>query len=190
MRLVVGISGASGSIYGIRLLDVLRGYADVETHLIVSNAGKLTISLETEYRVSDVEAMADIVHRNTDIGASVASGSFKTEAMVIAPCSMRTLSSVTNSYSDNLISRAADVILKERRQLILMPRETPLHIGHCRLLVRAAELGCVIAPPMPAFYTKPDCLDDMINHSVGRILDLLGLDTTLVDRWPGITGSD
>ncbi len=185
MRLIVGISGASGVIYGIRMLEVLKDQPDVETHLVISNGGKLNIALETDWDVKDVEALADEVHSDQNLAATIASGSFKTGGMVIAPCSMKTLSGVVNSYADTLVVRAADVIMKEHRPLVLMPRETPLHAGHCRLLHEAALMGCMIAPPMPAFYNEPQSIDDLINHNVGRVLDLFGLDNSIVKRWAG-----
>jgi 4-hydroxy-3-polyprenylbenzoate decarboxylase len=185
MRLIVGISGASGVIYGIRMLEVLKDQPDVETHLVISNGGKLNISLETDHDVKDVEALADEVHSDQNLAATIASGSFKTDGMVVAPCSMKTLSGIVNSYADTLVVRAADVIMKENRPLVLMPRETPLHTGHLRLLHEAALMGITIAPPMPAFYNDPTSIDDLINHNVGRILDLFGLDNSIVKRWAG-----
>ena len=185
MRLIVGISGASGVIYGIRMLEVLRDQPDVETHLVISNGGKLNIALETEWDVKDVEALADEVHSDQNLAATIASGSFHTGGMVVAPCSMKTLSGIVQSYADNLIARAADVILKEQRKLVLMPRETPLHAGHCKLMYEATQLGAQIAPPMPAFYNDPKTIDDLINHNVGRVLDLFGLDNSIVKRWAG-----
>ena len=185
MRLIVGISGASGVIYGIRMLEMLKDVSDVETHLVISNGGKLNISLETDWDVKDVEALADEVHSDQNLAATIASGSFKTAGMVIAPCSMKTLSGVVNSYADTLVARAADVVLKENRPLVLMPRETPLHAGHCRLLHEAALMGITIAPPMPAFYNDPQSIDDLINHNVGRILDLFDIDNSIVKRWAG-----
>ena len=184
-RLIVGISGASGVIYGIRLLEVLHGVADVETHLILSNGAKLNIARETSFSVRDVEVLADVVHSDQNLAATIASGSYPTDGMVIAPCSMKTLSGVVNSYADNLVVRAADVVLKEHRRLVLVPRETPLHVGHTRLLHQAAQMGAVIAPPMPAFYNDPASVDDIINHTVGRLLDLFGIDSGLVKRWQG-----
>jgi len=185
MRLIVGISGASGVIYGIRLLEVLKELSDVETHLVISNGGKLNIALETGWDVKHVEALADEVHSDQNLAATIASGSFKTGGMVVAPCSMKTLSGIVHSYADTLIVRAADVVLKERRPLVLMPRETPLHAGHCKLLYEATQIGAQIAPPMPAFYNDPQTIDDIINHSVGRVLDLFGIDNTIVKRWAG-----
>jgi flavin prenyltransferase len=185
LRIIVGISGASGAIYGIRLLEMLRGTKRVETHLIISNGAALTIKYETDYGLKDVKKLADVVHANNNLGATISSGSYKTDGMVIAPCSMKTLSSIAHSNADNLLVRAADVVLKERRLLVLMPRETPLHTGHCKLLYEASKLGAVIAPAMPAFYSKPVSVDDIVNHSVGRILDLFGLDSGSVKRWQG-----
>jgi len=186
-RLIVGISGASGIIYGIRLLEVLHGVADVETHLILSKGAKLNLALETSFQVRDVEVLADVVHSDQNLAATIASGSYPTDGMVIAPCSMKTLSGVVHSYADNLLVRAADVVLKERRQLVLVPRETPLHVGHTRLLHEAAQLGAVIAPPVPSFYNDPESVDDIINQTVGRLLDLFGIDSGLVKRWQGGT---
>ncbi|GMW06789.1 MAG: flavin prenyltransferase UbiX [Nevskiales bacterium] len=185
MRLIVGISGASGAIYGIRLLEVLKERPDIETHLIVSNGGKLTISLETGLQVKQVEKLASVVHSDQNLAATIASGSFPTDGMVIAPCSMKTLSGIVNSYADTLMIRAADVVLKERRRLVLVPREMPLHEGHCRLMHEASRMGAVIAPPMPAFYNHPQTIDDIINHTVGRLLDLFGIDSGIVKRWRG-----
>ncbi|MBI5921002.1 MAG: UbiX family flavin prenyltransferase [Betaproteobacteria bacterium] len=184
-RLIVGMSGSSGVIYGIRLLEFLNKIPDIETHLIMSSSAKLNIRLETDWQIKDVEALASQVHDVKDIAANVSSGSFKTLGMVISPCSIKTLSGITNSYSDNLLTRAADVILKEQRKLVLMVRETPLHPGHCKLLWEASMLGAILAPPMPAFYNRPKTLDDIVNHSVGRVLDLFDIDTKLVKRWKG-----
>lgn len=185
MRLIIGISGASGVIYGIRLLEFLARHPDIETHLILSKAACLTIALETDYTIKDLEKLATMQHSETDIGASIASGSFVTAGMIIAPCSMKTLSGIVNSYADNLMVRAADVVLKERRKLVVMPRETPLHAGHCRLLYEATQMGAIVAPPLPAFYNKPQSIDDIINHTIGRLLDLFDIDTNLVNRWNG-----
>ena len=184
-KLIVGISGATGVIYGIRLLEVLGTIDDVETHLVMSPYAKLNIEIETSYTPAYVESLAHEVHSNRDQAASISSGSFKTDGMVIAPCSMKTLSAIANSYADSLLARAADVVLKERRTLVLMPRESPLHAGHCKLLYEASQLGAVIAPPMPAFYSDPQSIDDLINHSVGRILDLFDMDAGIVKRWEG-----
>lgn len=191
-RVVVGISGASGVIFGVRLLEVLRGVNDVEVHLVMSNAGKRTIVLETDRSVEEVEALADRVYRVGDIAASVASGSFKTSAMVVVPCSMKTLSGIANSYADNLLIRAAEVALKDRRRLVLVPRETPLHLGHLRLLVRVAEMGAVVMPPVPAFYHRPETVEEIVDQTVNRILDLLDieLDNDLFQRWEGSAEGD
>jgi 4-hydroxy-3-polyprenylbenzoate decarboxylase len=185
-RLVVGISGASGTIYGVRLLQVLQGLPGIETHLVMSPSAKLNVRIETDWTVRDVEALATCTHDARDIGASIASGSFRTIGMVVAPCSMKTLSSIVHSYADNLLTRAADVVLKEQRRLVVMPRESPLHAGHCRLLLDACTIGAVIVPPMPAFYSRPATIDDLVNHTVGRILDLYDIDSGLVRRWSGV----
>ena len=186
-RLIVGISGASGVIYGIRLLETLRDVDDVETHLIMSRYARLNIEIETRHTPKYVEGLADEVHNHGNQAASVSSGSFRTNGMIIAPCSMRTLSAIAHSSAESLMSRAADVVLKERRRLVLMPREAPLHVGHCKLMYEVARLGAVIAPPMPAFYNQPQTIDDLINHSVGRVLDLFDIDTGVVNRWQGAT---
>jgi 4-hydroxy-3-polyprenylbenzoate decarboxylase len=185
MRLIVAITGASGAIYGVRLLEALRKAPGVEVHLVISKAGRLTVAIETGRKVRDVEKLAHCVHRDQDLAASISSGSFKTAGMIVAPCSMKTLSGIVHSYADSLVVRAADVVLKERRKLVLMPRETPLHVGHCRLLLQAAEMGAIIAPPMPAFYGAPRTLAEAIDHSVGRVLDLFDMDSALVRRWKG-----
>ena len=185
MRLIVGMSGASGVIYGVRLLEVLKAESNVETHLVMSDSAKMNINLETDWSAKDVLALADHVYSNRDIAASIASGSFGTDGMIVAPCAIKTLSAITNSYADSLIVRAADVVLKECRRLVLVPRETPLHTGHCELLYRASQLGAIIAPPMPAHYIKPQTVDDLINHHVGRILDLFSIDCGFVKRWNG-----
>jgi flavin prenyltransferase len=187
-RLVVGITGASGSIYGIRLLEVLRGNADVQTHVVISAAGKRTLVEETRYSVADVEALAHHRYDVKDIGASIASGSFRTGGMVIAPCSIRTAAAIAACHSDTLVSRAADVTLKEGRPLILVVRETPLHLGHLRVLVALAEMGAVVMPPMPAFYNRPSGLDEIVDHTVARILDRLNLPQTLGQEWRGTHG--
>ncbi|HDC4389286.1 TPA: UbiX family flavin prenyltransferase [Enterobacter cloacae] len=186
-RLIVGLSGASGAIYGVRLLQVLRDVAEVETHLVMSQAARQTLSLETDLSLRDVQALADVVHDARDIAASISSGSFKTAGMVILPCSIKTLSGIVNSYTDTLVTRAADVVLKERRPLVLCVRETPLHLGHLRLMTQAAELGAVIMPPVPAFYHRPASLDDVINQTVNRVLDQFGIDLPedLFTRWQG-----
>ncbi|HBL5409101.1 TPA: UbiX family flavin prenyltransferase [Enterobacter hormaechei] len=186
-RLIVGISGASGAIYGVRLLQVLLDVAGVETHLVMSQAARQTLSLETDLSLRDVQALADVVHDARDIAASISSGSFKTAGMVILPCSIKTLSGIVNSYTDTLVTRAADVVLKERRPLVLCVRETPLHLGHLRLMTQAAELGAVIMPPVPAFYHRPQTLDDVINQTVNRVLDQFDIDLPedLFTRWQG-----
>ncbi len=189
MRLVVGISGSTGSIYGIRLLEVLRGVPDLETHLIISQAGKRTLVEETDHTIREVEALATQVHDDRDIGAALASGSFRTMGMVIAPCSMKTVSALASSYASTLIARAGDVTLKEGRPLVAVVRETPLHAGHLRQMLALAEIGGVILPPMPAFYDRPKTLDDVVNHTVGRILDRFHIPHTLVPEWTG-TGQD
>lgn len=186
VKIIVGMSGASGVIYGVRLLEVLRDVAEVETHLVMSDAAKLNIAVETDLETQDVISLADYSYSNKDIGASIASGSFKTDGMVVAPCAIKTLSAIANSYSDSLIVRAADVVLKECRRLVLVPRETPLHVGHCELMMKACQLGAVMAPPMPAHYILPKTVDDLVNHHVGRILDLFDLDPGLVQRWHGV----
>ncbi len=186
-KLIVGFSGASGVIYGIRLLEVLRGVKDVETHVIISNAAKQTILLETDYTVAQVEALADQLYGFKDIAAAISSGSYRTMGMVIVPCAIKTLSGIASSYSDNLILRAADVVLKDRRKLVLVLRETPLHLGHVRLMAQAIEMGAIIMPPMPAFYHRPQTVDDIINQSVNRVLDLfdIELEADLFQRWQG-----
>jgi len=185
-RLIVGISGASGVIYGIRLLQVLQQGGEIESHLVLSAAAKVTIAQETDWKISDVEALAPAVHNPNDIGASIASGSFVTMGMVIVPCSIKTLSAVANSYSADLMSRAADVCLKEGRPLILCVRETPLHLGHLRLLTQATESGAIIMPPVPAFYGNPATLSEVIDGTIGRILLRLGIDNELYTKWKGM----
>ena len=182
-RLIVGISGASGVVYGIRLLQILRDRPDIESHLVCSKAAERTIAEETDWAVKDVKAMASVVHPVTDIGASIASGSFRTEGMVIIPCSIHTAGAIAGCISDTLLTRAADVCLKEGRRLVLVVRETPLHVGHLRMLLVAAESGAIIAPPLPAFYSRPATLDDVINHTCGRVLDQFGIPHDLVRRW-------
>ncbi len=184
-RLIVGMSGASGVIYGIRLLEVLKAIGGIETHLVMSRFAKMNIEIEATHTPQYVEDLADVVHGFSNQAASISSGSFKTDGMVIAPCSMKTLSGIANSFADSLLVRAADVVLKERRTLVLMPRAAPLHVGHCKLLYEAAQLGAVIAPPMPAFYNQPKTIDDLVNHSIGRVLDLFDLDAGILKRWEG-----
>jgi 4-hydroxy-3-polyprenylbenzoate decarboxylase len=185
-RLVVGITGASGVILGIRLLQVVREAELAETHLIISAAGKATIAQETDWKVSDVEALAHATYTVNDVGAAIASGSFVTAGMVVIPCSVKTLSAVANSYSADLISRAADVTLKEGRPLVLVFRETPLHLGHLRLMERAAEIGAVILPPVPAFYARPQTVDDLVDEVIGRTLLRLGMENELYLKWAGM----
>lgn len=183
-RLIVGITGASGVIYGVRLLQALHELP-VETHLVLTKTAEITLAHETDFKVKDVKALADVVHSPTDLAAPVSSGSFRTMGMVIAPCSMRSLGEIATGISTSLLSRAADVVLKERRKLVLMVRETPLHAVHLRNMVTVAELGAVVAPAMPAFYSRPTTVDDIVNHSVGRLLDLFDLDAGIVKRWGG-----
>lgn len=186
-RLVIGVSGATGSLYAIRLLEILAGLPAVETHLVVSPAAARTLALETDYSLQRLTALAHYHYPSSDIGAAIASGSFRTLGMIVIPCSVKTLSGIAHSYSDNLLLRAADVTLKERRPLILSFRETPLHAGHLRLMLQAAELGAILAPPMPAFYTKPSTLQEVVDHHVLRLLDLLQIEfpEQLLQRWQG-----
>lgn len=182
-KIIIGITGASGVIYGIRALQALQGKA--ETHLIISTAAQKTIALETTWAIADIEAMASIVHDDRNLAAAISSGSFRTDGMIILPCSIKTLSAVANSFNDNLIARAADVCLKERRKLVLAVRETPLHTGHLRLMLQASETGAIVFPPVPGFYSKPASVDDIVNHSVGKILDLFDIEHELFKRWTG-----
>lgn len=186
-RLIVGISGASGVIYAIRLLELLQQLGDIETHLVMSAAAAQTIGLETNYTPAQVEALATVTYRFRDIAAPISSGSFKTAGMIVIPCSMKTLAGIAYSFSDNLLLRAADVVLKDRRRLIIVPRETPLHLGHLRMMVQVAEMGAVLVPPMPAFYHRPETLDDIINQTVNRVLDLMDIELPqdLFTRWRG-----
>lgn len=186
-RLIVGISGASGVIYGIRLLEVLQPVELVETHLVMSTAAVATIGLETEYTADYVQGLADVTYRFKDIAAAISSGSFKTAGMVVMPCSMKTLAGIASSFSDNLLLRAADVVLKDRRRLVIVSRETPLHLGHLRLMVQVTEMGAIVAPPMPAFYHRPQTIDDIVNQTVNRVLDLLDIELPqdLFRRWGG-----
>ncbi|MEY4467431.1 MAG: hypothetical protein RIR21_1224 [Pseudomonadota bacterium] len=185
-RLVVAITGASGAMYGIRLLQWLRESTQVETHLMISDAGVLSLHYELDMKRKDVEALADVVHSVRDVGACVASGSFQSEGMIVAPCSMKTLGSVAHGLSDNLISRAADVMLKERRRLVLMVRETPFNLAHLRNMTSVTEMGGIIYPPLPALYQKPQSIEDMVDHTTGRVLDLFGIQQTLAPQWQGI----
>jgi len=184
-RLIVGISGATGAIYGIRTLQLLRTLPDIEIHLVITPAARVTIVSESDFNLADVQRLAHVVHEIGDIGATIASGSFRTDGMIIAPCSMRTLSGIVNSADSNVLIRAADVVLKERRKLVILPRETPLHLGHCRLFVSACEMGAILVPPVPAFYIRPRSVDDIVDHTVGRVLDLFDLDVGVVRRWEG-----
>jgi 4-hydroxy-3-polyprenylbenzoate decarboxylase len=190
MRLVVGISGSTGAIYGVRLLEVLHGSPDVETHLVISEPAKKTIEFETGYRPEDVLALASVVYDYRDVGAAISSGSFPTDGMAVVPCSIKTLSSVANSYNDNLLSRAADVALKERRKLVMVVRETPLHRGHLKLMLDVTEAGGVILPPMPSFYHLPKTVDDIVNHTVQKVLDQFGIEKGLFQRWTGVIKVD
>ncbi len=185
MRIIVGISGATGAIYGVRIMEELNRQG-VETHLIISDVGKKTIEMETGYSVGEVEKLATQVHNICNLAASISSGSFRTDGMIIAPCSIKSLSAIANSYNANLLVRAADVIIKEKRKLVMVVRETPLHQGHLRLMSMVAETGAVLLPPMPAFYNQPKTLDDLINQTVGKVLDQFHIDHNLFNRWQGI----
>ncbi len=186
-RIIVGISGASGAIYGVRMLEVLRTVADVETHLVMTPAARRTLALETDLSIEHVEGLADRIYRPADIAASISSGSFRATAMAVAPCSMKTVSGIATSYSDNLLLRAADVMLKDRRRLVLLVRETPLHLGHLRLLVQVAEMGAIVMPPTPAFYHRPASLEAVVDQTVNRALDMLEIELAqdLFPRWKG-----
>ena len=185
-RIIVGISGASGAIYGVRLLQALRTLPGIETHAVISDAGWLNITHELGLERTHAPALADVVHSIDHIGASIASGSFRASGMVVAPCSMRTLAAIAHGLADNLLTRAADVILKERRRLILLARETPLHLVHLRNMTTVTEMGAIVCPPVPAFYQKPQTVDDIVQHSIARVLDLLGLEQTLAGPWMGL----
>jgi flavin prenyltransferase len=186
-RLIVGMSGASGAIYGIRILQALQG-SGIETHLVMSESARITLASESDMTAAQVEALASEVHHARNIGATVSSGSFKTMGMVVAPCSIRTLSEIAWGGTGGLLTRAADVVLKERRRLVLMLRETPLHAGHIQSMLQATQNGAIIMPPVPAFYARPKTVDDIVNHSVGRVLDLFDIETSLVERWKGLGG--
>lgn len=186
MRLIIAITGATGAIYGVRLLQVLREASGVETHLLVSDAGVLNLHQELDMGRKDVEALADVVHNVRDVGAAIASGSFQSDGMIVAPCSMKTLAAVANGLSDNLITRAADVVLKERRRLVLMVRETPFNLAHLRNMTAVTEMGGIIFPPLPAFYHRPQSIAEMVDHTVARVLDLYGLAHHLAPRWNGM----
>jgi 4-hydroxy-3-polyprenylbenzoate decarboxylase len=188
-RLIIGISGASGTIYGVRLLEILRK-AEVETHLVMSKSAEMTLVYETDYKPKDVRALATVNYPVTDIGAAISSGSFPTLGMIVAPCSIRTMSEIATGVTSSLLSRAADVVLKEKRRLVLAVRETPLHGGHLRTLTTLADIGAVIAPIVPAFYNRPQSIDDIINHTCGRLLDLFGIDAGMVKRWKGGPAED
>jgi len=184
-RLIVGISGASGIVYGVRILQVLQ-HSDIETHLVMSDSARMTLATELDMSVKEVEALASEVHNAKNIGATISSGSFKTMGMVVAPCSIKSLSEIAYGMTSGLLSRAADVVLKERRRLVLMIRETPLHSGHLRTMLQASENGAILMPPVPALYARPKSIDDMVNHTVGRCLDLFDIETDLVKRWAGM----
>ena len=182
-RLIIGISGATGAIYGVRMLEILAKFDDIETHLVMSKAGRMTIQVETPFSVKDVEALADVVHDINNVGASISSGSFRTEGMVIAPCSMKSMGAIAHSLGGDLLVRGADVVLKERKKLVLVVRETPLHLGHLEAMASLTRMGAVIFPPVPAFYHRPKTLDDIINQTVTRILDQFDIDVKLFHRW-------
>jgi 4-hydroxy-3-polyprenylbenzoate decarboxylase len=182
-KIIVGITGASGVIYGVRALEALREMDDVESHLILSDGAVTNLAVETEYTADEIKALADVCHSDNNLAASISSGSFRTVGMMVMPCSIKTLSGIANSYADNLVVRAADVVLKESRRLVLVVRETPLHLGHLRLQVQAAEAGAIILPPVPAFYHDPETIDDIVNHTVGRVFDQFGLEHQLYRRW-------
>jgi 4-hydroxy-3-polyprenylbenzoate decarboxylase len=184
-RLIVGISGASGAIYGVRLLELLKG-SGVETHLIMSQTARITLATETDYSVKHVEALADVVHAHGDLADACSSGSFRTLGMVVAPCSVKTLAEIATGVTPNLLSRSADVVLKERRRLVLLLRETPLHLGHIRNMAQVTEMGAIVYPPVPAFYAKPASLAEMVDHTLGRVLDLFDIDAGTVRRWQGL----
>ncbi len=181
-RLIVGLSGASGIVYGVRMLEVLRE-TGLEVHLVMSKSAEVTLAHETDYKVAEVKALAHVVHQNSDLGAAISSGSFKTTGMVIAPCSIRTASEIACGVTSTLMARAADVVLKERRRLVVMVRESPLHTGHLRMLTQLSEIGAIVAPPLPGFYARPETIQDMIDHTVGRTLDLFNVEAGLVRRW-------
>jgi len=185
-RLIIAMSGASGQIYGIRLLQLLARNPDIETHLVLSQAARITLAHETDFTPAQVEALADVVYRPGDIGAAIASGSFAAHGMMVAPCSIKTLSAIAHSYADNLMARAADVQLKEGRPLLLMVRETPLHLGHLRLMTQAAEMGAIIFPPAPAFYARPQTLDEMVTNTAGRMLARIGIENDAYEEWRGV----
>jgi len=186
MTLVIGITGASGVIYGIRLLEVLSDMKEVKTHLVISKAGEINIKQETNWKIEQVKALADFSYDINDIGARLASGSFKRDGMIVIPCTVKTMSALANSYAENLLTRAGDVTLKERSKLVLVVRETPLHLGHIRDMERLTEMGAIIFPPLPAFYHKPKTIQDIIDHTVGKVLDIFGIEHNLFQRWSGL----
>jgi 4-hydroxy-3-polyprenylbenzoate decarboxylase len=188
--LVVGITGASGAVYGIRLLEVLSSMENIETHLIVSEPAEAIIKYETDRSIKEVRELASFSYDIGDMGARISSGSFKTDGMIVAPCTVKTMSAIANSYSENLLVRVGDVTLKERRQLLLLVRETPLHLGHLRNMERLCEMGAIIMPPAPAFYHRPQAIQDIVDHTVGKILDMFGIEHTLFQRWPGMAEQD
>jgi len=188
-RIILAITGAAGSVYGVRLLEELSRSPDIETHLVVSRAGFLNVATELGMRRSELKSLADVVHSDRDIGANIASGSYTTEGMIVAPCSMKTLAAIATGLADNLVARAADVVLKERRRLLLMTRETPLNLVHLRNMITVTEMGGIIFPPVPAFYAKPENLDAMVNQTVGRVLDFFDMESGLVRRWQGVRES-
>ena len=190
VKLIVGISGASGVIYGIRLLEFLSKNQAIETHLVITEAGELNIRYETNWKVEDIKSLANFSYDVHDLGAPLSSGSFKTDGMVIAPCSVKTMSALANSYAENLLLRAGDVTLKERRRLVLLVRETPLHLGHLRNMERLSEMGAIIMPPVPAFYHRPTTVEDIIDHTIGKILDILGIEHNLFHRWSGLPAEE
>ena len=189
-RLIVAITGASGAVYGVRMLQALRTSGACETHLVMSDAASLTLHQEVGLQRRDVEALAHVVHKNREIGATIASGSFQTDGMVIAPCSMKTLAAVAHGLADNLVARAADVVLKERRRLIMMVRETPLNLAHLRNMTAVTEMGGIVFPPLPSFYHRPASIEEMVDHTLDRVLDLLGIENPQAARWPGMRGAD
>jgi 4-hydroxy-3-polyprenylbenzoate decarboxylase len=186
MILIIGITGASGVIYGIRLLEVLSTRQDIETHLVISGAGKTNIEYETDWQMADIKGLANFCYDITDFGARLASGSFKSDGMVVIPCTVKTMSALANSYNENLLMRAGDVTLKERRKLVLVVRETPFHLGHLRNMERLSEMGAIIMPPVPSFYHRPKTITDIIDHTVGKVLDIFGIEHRLFQRWSGL----
>jgi 4-hydroxy-3-polyprenylbenzoate decarboxylase len=188
--LIIGITGASGAIYGIRLLEVLSTNKEIETHLIISRTAEKIIKFETDWSLEKVKALADTCYDINDIGANLSSGSFRRDGMIIAPCSMKTVAALANSYTDNLITRAADIALKERKRLVLLARETPLHLGHLRNMVKLTEMGAVILPPIPGFYHRPKTIMDLVDHTVGKVLDLFDIKHELFKRWSGLNNGD